>query len=498
MEIKVKTAQGIPLSRIAVECGIDRKTARKLRDATSDPSGPITRIRESRFTEHTDYVRERLKAGVPIAQIVRDLRRAVGEPIPYTSFWEFAIKLRARSEEPSEEVRFETAPAKQGQCDWADFGTVQEDGQVQALSLFVMVLGYSRHTFARFTTSMDESSLQREHHAAFIDFGGVPSEILYDNMKTVTTGRDAESEPIWQRSFTDFAGRYGFTPRCARPYRAKTKGKVERTIGFIRRSFLAGRTFTDITDANAQLKTWLAEVNTRRHGTHGDFVHERFAVERPLLIQLRRDMLVIERVVERTVDAEGAIVYESNHYELPRGFRGRTLTVRDDGRRLRVFDAGALICEHELLLGRSLRAKRAHVAEARLRTARELFAKLRSPTSANAQFKRLAATRAKLLIIDEIGYEPLDHLAATHFFRLICERYKRGSIVLTSNKRFSEWGELIGDETLAAAILDRLLHHATTISITGESYRLKDKRRAGLLPAKNRQTSPQTLSSPPE
>ena len=107
-------------------------------------------------------------------------------------------------------------------------------------------------------------------------------------------------------------------------------------------------------------------------------------------------------------------------------------------------------------------------------TARELFAKLRHSTSANSQFRRLTANRAKLLIIDEIGYEPLDHLAATHFFRLVCERYERGSIILTSNKRFSEWGELIGDETLAAAILDRLLHHATTFSINGPSYRLKD------------------------
>jgi DNA replication protein DnaC len=129
-------------------------------------------------------------------------------------------------------------------------------------------------------------------------------------------------------------------------------------------------------------------------------------------------------------------------------------------------------------------------------TARELFAKLRNPASANSQFKRLAATRAKLLIIDEIGYEPLDHLAATHFFRLICERYERGSIVLTSNKRFSEWGELIGDETLAAAILDRLLHHATTISITGESYRLKDKRRAGVLtPDGGKKTPPHPASA---
>ena len=174
-----------------------------------------------------------------------------------------AIKLRAKAEESSEEVRFETAPAKQGQCDWADFGTVSEEGQIQALSLFVMVLGYSRHTFAQFTTSMDESSLQREHHAAFVDFGGVPSEIVYDNIKTVTTGRNAESDPIWQRSFADFAGRYGFTPKCARPYRAKTKGKVERTIGFIRRSFLAARTFTDITDANAQLKRPGSQKSTR-------------------------------------------------------------------------------------------------------------------------------------------------------------------------------------------------------------------------------------------
>lgn len=120
-------------------------------------------------------------------------------------------------------------------------------------------------------------------------------------------------------------------------------------------------------------------------------------------------------------------------------------------------------------------------------TARDLFAKLRSSEHAHPHFRRLTANRAKLLIIDEIGYEPLDHVAATHFFRLICERYERGPIILTSNKRFSEWGTLIGDETLAAAILDRLLHHATTISINGPSYRLKEKRRAGILdPAKTK------------
>lgn len=112
---------------------------------------------------------------------------------------------------------------------------------------------------------------------------------------------------------------------------------------------------------------------------------------------------------------------------------------------------------------------------------------MRSSERSSVNFRRFAAHRAKLLIIDEIGYEPLDHVAAAHFFRLICERYERGSIILTSNKRFSEWGELVGDETLASAILDHLLHHATTISINGPSYRLKEKRRAGILePAKRK------------
>lgn len=120
-------------------------------------------------------------------------------------------------------------------------------------------------------------------------------------------------------------------------------------------------------------------------------------------------------------------------------------------------------------------------------TARDLFAKLRSSEGTSVHFKRMTANRAKLLIIDEIGYEPLDRIAAAHFFRLICERYERGSIILTSNKRFSDWGELIGDDTLAGAILDRLLHHATTISINGPSFRLKEKRRAGILdPAKRK------------
>ena len=93
----------------------------------------------------------------------------------------------------------------------------------------------------------------------------------------------------------------------------------------------------------------------------------------------------------------------------------------------------------------------------------------------------------KVLVIDEMGYLPLDELGATIFFQLVSARYERGSIILTSNKSYGDWGTIFGDPIIATAILDRLLHHSTTINIRGESYRLKDRRRAGLLPSQERE-----------
>ena len=90
--------------------------------------------------------------------------------------------------------------------------------------------------------------------------------------------------------------------------------------------------------------------------------------------------------------------------------------------------------------------------------------------------------RPKLLILDEIGYLPLDTRQANFLFQLISSRYEKGSVILTSNKSYGDWGTIFGDNVIASAILDRLLHHSHTINIKGESYRLKDKRRAGTVP----------------
>ncbi len=115
-------------------------------------------------------------------------------------------------------------------------------------------------------------------------------------------------------------------------------------------------------------------------------------------------------------------------------------------------------------------------------TLETLMTRLKRAQQENRLEKQLQQlTYPKVLIVDEIGYLPLSRQEASLFFRLIARRYEKASTLLTSNKGFVDWGEVFSDQVIATAILDRLLHHATTLNIKGESFRLKEKRKAGLI-----------------
>lgn len=115
-------------------------------------------------------------------------------------------------------------------------------------------------------------------------------------------------------------------------------------------------------------------------------------------------------------------------------------------------------------------------------TAADLMASLeRAQAKGQLETRMRNLLKPKLLIVDELGYLPLEPWPASQFFQLVSARYEKGSILLTSNKSYGEWGEIFPDSVMAAAILDRLLHHSTTVNIKGESYRLKGKRKAGLV-----------------
>jgi DNA replication protein DnaC len=135
----------------------------------------------------------------------------------------------------------------------------------------------------------------------------------------------------------------------------------------------------------------------------------------------------------------------------------------------------------------------------RFTTATALLANLgKAESEGNLDEKLTEYSKPRLLIIDELGYLPFERRAAHLFFQLVNRRYEKGSLLVTTNQRVSEWGIVFGDEVLATAILDRLLHHSHTFLITGESYRLREKRKSGLIRSRLANTDPDTTQREPE
>jgi transposase len=185
-------------------------------------------------------------------------------------------------------VRFETEPARQAQVDFAHFRFPW--GIRYAL---LVVLGYSRLLWLRFFAKQDMRTVYQGLEQAFTFFGGVPAELLFDQMRSVIV-RDLRPEGgrlIENAEFLRFCAHWDFRPRACRPYRAQTKGKVERPIRYVRSSFVYGRTFTSDSDLNAQAEHWLATTaNVRQHATTGEqpllrFERDEKALLRPLALR---------------------------------------------------------------------------------------------------------------------------------------------------------------------------------------------------------------------
>ena len=138
--------------------------------------------------------------------------------------------------------------------------------------------------WARFVAHQDLQTVLRCHIAAFEALGGVPAEVLYDRMRTVVSGEDANRVVIFNKTLLELARHYGFLPKACRAYRAKTKGKVERPFRYIREDFFLARSFRNLDDLNAQFRQWLDTVaNVRTHATTRRVIAEHFAEEQPNL-----------------------------------------------------------------------------------------------------------------------------------------------------------------------------------------------------------------------
>ena len=257
MEIRVLHRQGMGIRAIARELGMSRKTVRRYLEAPDARRYGPRAARPTKLSPFEAYLRERIEAARP-------------DPV----------------------VRFETAPGEQLQADF----TYVRKGKDPLLA-FVATLGYSRATFVRFTRDESATTLVECVRAALAYFGGVPKEILFDNPKTVVIERDAygEGEHRFHRDLLALSGEYGFRIRLCRPYRAKTKGKVERFNGYLKSSLLVPLAATlkqsglklDAIAANAHVGPWLEGVaNVRMHATTGEKPSVRLVIERQHLAPL--------------------------------------------------------------------------------------------------------------------------------------------------------------------------------------------------------------------
>jgi transposase len=343
--------QGLSITEIGRLKGYSPNTVRKyLRDPRVPVYGPRA-ARPSKLDAHRAYLEGRLKGGVWNATVLLRELRGRGYTGGYTILKDYLAPLREAARVAATR-RFETAPGEQAQVDWGHVGTLVIDGVEVSLWAFVLTLGHSRAMFAEIVTAQDLGCLLRLHEAAFLALGGVPAELLYDNMKTVVTGYDDRGEAVPQSVFADFARHWGFRVRVCRPYRPQTKGKVESGVGYLKKSFLCGRAASSLDDLRTQLQEWTAEVAHRRvHGTTHRVVAEALAEEQAHLGPLATPYPYVPEETRR-VSSDCYVEFRTNRYSVPWTAAGRRVTIRDRGDRLVVVLDGAVLAEHAVLAGR--------------------------------------------------------------------------------------------------------------------------------------------------
>lgn len=291
MEIQILKKQGHSIRSISRMMGLSRNTVKKYLqgDAPRYDSRPA---KAHKLDPYKPYLMDRVKHAhpkwIPATVLLPEIKQQ-GYAGGISRLRQYLLTLKPKTAEQPV-IRYETEPGDQMQVDWALFGGRGKN----RLVAFVATLGFSRASFVHFTKDAQLETLLCCHQHAFDYFAGVPKHILYDNMKTVVIERNAygEGKHQFQRRLWDFAKHYGFKPRLCRPYRAQTKGKVERFIHYLRHSFFnplyaeyqAKGEQLDIDILNAKVALWLHDVANRRvHGTTKKIPAELQQIEQPHL-----------------------------------------------------------------------------------------------------------------------------------------------------------------------------------------------------------------------
>jgi transposase len=331
---------------IARQLHVHRDTVRRvLREHGAAP--PDVPLRPSLVDPYRVFMRETLeKYPTLTARRLHDMVCERGYAGQASHFRYLVSTMRPR---PAAEayLRLRTLPGEQMQVDWAHFGHLQIGRARRPLMGFVIVLSYSRRLFLRFCLNAQMDSFLRAHVLAFIAFGGLARTALYDNLKSVVLERVGDAI-VFNAEFLAFAKHFRFEPLPVGVRRGNEKGRIERQIDFVRKSFFAARKFTDVADLNAQARDWCEGRVLDRPWPQDDSlsVRQAFALEQPRLLELPATDFALGQRLEVSVAKTPYVRFDWNDYTVPHTHVQRDLSVLADEERVRIFEGITEVASH--------------------------------------------------------------------------------------------------------------------------------------------------------
>lgn len=355
MDIRALARQGYTYAEIGRLVGRDWRTVKRYLEHGAQPV-----YRRKRMPSKLDALKpivDQWLAAQPrllATRVHQDLVRDYGFTGGYDTVRRYVERSRPRPPARAE-VRFETAPGHQAQVDWSHEEPIRTSSGLELpLYCFHMVLGHSRDSFCALTGSQDLVTFWACHRQAFRHFGGVPRELLYDRTKTVVRTHVGKDVALEERRFHPealaSAHHYGFSMRLCKAYRAKTKGKVEHDVSWVRGRLLQAHGFTSYEQANTSWRSWNDDVARQRvHGTHGEIVAERAQRDHSALLPLPpSDYLVVERTT-RVIARDGFFSFEGRRYHVPDAKPGERVEIVLGSSEIEVYSTvdGRRIARHE-------------------------------------------------------------------------------------------------------------------------------------------------------
>jgi transposase len=336
MDIFSLRREGFSMRAIAKKLGIHRNTVKKYLESKVLPTYRKTKRKPSKLDPYQQIVRDFLEEDDYRATWVYDRLRNLGYDGSYETVKKYVRRIKDQNTRLAY-IRFETEPGMQGQVDFGDFQIQEPDGSTTILYALALLLGFSRGMYVEYVERCTLESFLDCHINAFKYLGGVPAEILYDNMKNVVIDR-RDGKPVFNVEFIHFANHYGFTPRVCPPYSPWVKGKIERPMDYIRERFWRGYTFSTLEALNRDMRRWLDETANRRvHGTHRQAVVERWQQEIPNLGALPPSEYDTSTKVYRKVYKDCQISYNANRYLIPHQFVGKKVLLKIKNGTIRIY-----------------------------------------------------------------------------------------------------------------------------------------------------------------